>query len=157
MFIFKCRLRQAVRKVLFLGSRRKSREIAIQILYQFEMNRTDIDEGLNLFWGEHKHPDAIVQFADFLVRGVEDKKEEIDNLIVNASANWSFNRINPVDRGILREAIFEFLFCREIPYKVTLNEAIEMGKKFSSEKSGSFINGVLDSVIAKSPDLKKKV
>ncbi len=140
-----------------MGSRRKSREIAIQILYQFEMNRSDLDEGLRLFWDEHKHPDDIVKFADFLVRGVENKKEDIDSLIINASENWSFKRINPVDRGILREAIFEFLFCREIPYKVTINEAIEMGKKFSSEKSGSFINGVLDSVIAKNPELKKKV
>lgn len=140
-----------------MGSRRKSREIAIQILYQFEMNPLDIDEGLNLFWTEHKHPEDISQFADFLVRGVEDKKEEIDNLIINASANWSFKRINPVERGILREAIYEFLFCREIPYKVTLNEAIEMGKKFSSENSGSFINGVLDSVVEKNPELKKKV
>ena len=139
-----------------MGSRRKSREIAIQILYQFEMNSLNIDEGLDLYWSEHPHPKEVSSFAEILVRGVEDNKEEIDSLIINAAANWSFKRINPVDRGILREAIFEFLFCKDIPYKVTLNEAIEMGKKFSSEKSGSFINGILDSVVEKKPDLKKK-
>lgn len=139
-----------------MGSRRKSREVAIQILYQFQMNPLDIDEGLDLYWAEHPHPKEISSFAEFLVRGVENNKVEIDSLIVNASLNWSLKRINPVDRGILREAIFEFIFCGDIPYKVTLNESIEMGKKFSSEKSGSFINGILDSVVEKKPELKKK-
>jgi N utilization substance protein B len=140
-----------------LGTRRKSREIAIQILYQFEMNRTDLDEGLKLFWAEHPNSKEVSGFAEYLVRGVDDNKDEIDSIIVNAASNWSLKRISPVDRGILREAIFEFIFCKDIPYKVTLNEAIEMGKKFSSEKSGSFINGILDSVVEKKPDLKKKV
>jgi N utilization substance protein B len=140
-----------------LGTRRKSREIAIQILYQFEMNRTDLDEGLKLFWAEHSNSKEVSGFAEYLVRGVDDNKDEIDSIIVNAASNWSLKRISPVDRGILREAIFEFIFCGDIPYKVTLNEAIEMGKKFCSEKSGSFINGILDSVVEKKPDLKKKV
>jgi N utilization substance protein B len=140
-----------------LGTRRKSREIAIQILYQFEMNRTDLVEGLKLFWAEHPNSKEVSGFAEYLVRGVDDNKDEIDSIIVNAASNWSLKRISPVDRGILREAIFEFIFCKDIPYKVTLNEAIEMGKKFSSEKSGSFINGILDSVVSKKPDLKKKV
>jgi N utilization substance protein B len=139
-----------------LGTRRKSREIAIQILYQFEMNRTDLDEGLKLFWAEHPNSKEVSGFAEYLVRGVDDNKDEIDSIIVNAASNWSLKRISPVDRGILREAIFEFIFCKDIPYKVSLNEAIEMGKKFSSEKSGSFINGILDSVVEKKPDLKKK-
>ncbi len=140
-----------------MGTRRKSREIAIQILYQFEMNRTDLDDGLKLFWAEHPNSKEVSGFAEYLVRGVDDNKDEIDSIIVNAASNWSLKRISPVDRGILREAIFEFIFCKDIPYKVTLNEAIEMGKKFSSEKSGSFINGILDSVVEKKPDLKKKV
>ena len=139
-----------------MGTRRKSREIAIQILYQFEMNRTDLDEGLKLFWAEHPNSKEVSGFAEYLVRGVDDNKDEIDSIIVNAASNWSLKRISPVDRGILREAIFEFIFCKDIPYKVTLNEAIEMGKKFSSEKSGSFINGILDSVVEKKSDLKKK-
>ena len=140
-----------------MGTRRKSREIAIQILYQFEMNRTDLDEGLKLFWAEHPNSKEVSGFAEYLVRGVDDNKDEIDSVIVNAASNWSLKRISPVDRGILREAIFEFIFCKDIPYKVTLNEAIEMGKKFSSEKSGSFVNGILDSVVEKKPGLKKKV
>ena len=121
------------------------------------MNRTDLDEGLKLFWAEHANSKEVSGFAEYLVRGVDDNKDEIDKIIVNAASNWSLKRISPVDRGILREAIFEFIFCGDIPYKVTLNEAIEMGKKFSSEKSGSFINGILDSVVEKKPDLKKKV
>ena len=140
-----------------MGGRRKSREVAIQILYQFQMNPLDLDEGLGLYWAEYPHPKEISSFAEFLVRGVENNKDEIDSFIINAASNWSLKRISSVDRGILREAIFEFFFCKDIPYKVTLNEAIEMGKKFSSEKSGSFINGILDSVVEKNPDIKKKV
>lgn len=139
-----------------MGNRRKSREIAIQMLYQFEMNASDIDEGINLFFKEHAHPAGVAGFAEVLVRGVCENREEIDRLISGASENWSFKRINPVDLGILRAALFEFFYCEDIPYRVTLNEAIEMGKKFSSEKSGSFINGVLDSVVEKNPKLKKK-
>ena len=103
-----------------LGSRRKSREIAVQILYQFEMNRSDVDEGLKLFFEEHSHPEEIEKFARFLVQGVEARKSEIDRLIIASSENWSFERINPVDRGVLREAIFEFLFCEDIPLPIFL-------------------------------------
>lgn len=139
-----------------MGNRRKSREIAIQILYQFEMNASDVDDGVKLFFAEHVHPAEIADFAEFLVRGVCENRAAIDRRISGASENWSFERINPVDLGILRAAVFEFLFCAEIPYRVTLNEAIEMGKKFSSEKSSAFINGVLDSIVAKEPQLKQK-
>ncbi len=72
-----------------MGTRRKSREIAIQILYQFEMNRTDLDEGIKLFWAEHPNSKEVSNFVEYLVRGVNDNKDEIDSIIVSAASNWS--------------------------------------------------------------------
>ena len=81
-----------------------------------------------------------------LVMGVLDHSQEIDRLIEKYSENWRLERINMIDRAILRMATFELLYCEEIPPKVTLNEAIELGKRFGSEDSGSFINGILDRI-----------
>ena len=79
----------------------------------------------------------------------------IDAIIIDTAQNWSLERIAPIDRNILRAAIYEMLYCKDIPYKVTLNEAIELGKKFGSDQSGAFINGVLDSVADSEIGLKK--
>jgi N utilization substance protein B len=139
-----------------LGRRRKSRELAIQILYQLELNKSDTEYGLQIFWENFHYPDGIKEFTNHLVKGTAEHKEQIDEIITKTAKNWSFSRITPVDRSILREAIFEIFFCPEIPYKVTLNEAIELGKKFGSEKSGAFINGVLDNVIEQNVDINKQ-
>ncbi len=86
------------------------------------------------------------EFAERIVLGVLDHAREIDQLIERFSENWRLDRINLVDRNILRMAIFELLYCNEIPPKVTLNEAIDLGKRYGSEDSGSFINGILDRI-----------
>ena len=132
-------------------SRRKGRSVAVQILYQLEMNAQDIEQALPGFWEQHVHSDDIMAFAERIARGVLQNRESIDALIVDTAKNWSLERIAPIDRNILRTAIYEILYCDDIPYKVTLNEAIELGKKYGCDKSGAFINGVLDSV----PALKK--
>jgi len=137
--------------------RRKSREFAIQILYQIEINKSDAEHALQTFWENYHYPDDIKEFTNHLVKGTSEHKNQIDQMIVKTAKNWSFNRITPVDRNILREAIFEMFYCPDIPYKVTLNEAIELGKKFGSEKSGAFINGVLDNVLDQHSDIKKQV
>jgi len=135
--------------------RRKAREIAVQVLYQLDMNRDDnAEHALQVFWEQYRHTDEVREFATRLVRGAAENREKIDTAITRTSKNWSFNRITPVDRSILREAVFEILFCPDIPYKVTLNEAIELGKKFGSEKSGAFINGVLDNVLESKPGVQ---
>jgi N utilization substance protein B len=127
-------------------SRRKGRSVAVQILYQLEMNGQDIEQNLPVFWEHHVYDDAIRDFAERIARGVLENRQSIDTLIVDTTKNWSLERIAPIDRNILRAAIYEILYCDDIPYKVTLNEAIELGKKYGSDKSGAFINGVLDSV-----------
>jgi len=132
-------------------SRRKGRSVAVQILYQLEMNGQDIEQNLPVFWEHHAHDDAVREFAERIARGVWQNRESIDTIIVDTTRNWSLKRIAPIDRNILRAAIYEILHCEDIPYKVTLNEAIELGKKYGCDKSGAFINGVLDSVA----DVKK--
>jgi len=136
--------------------RRKSRQAVIQVLYQIEMSQDGADQALQLFWENYQKPDGLQDFVAGMVRGVLEHCKELDKVIAKTAANWSFSRLTPVDRSILREAVYEMLHCPDIPYKVTLNEAIELGKKFGSEKSGAFINGVLDNVYKQNPDIQKK-
>lgn len=86
------------------------------------------------------------EFTKRIVLGVMEHRQEIDRLIEERSENWRLNRMTIIDRNILRIAIFELLYCGDIPPKVTLNEAIDLGKRYGSEESGSFINGILDRI-----------
>jgi N utilization substance protein B len=98
-------------------------------------------------WQTHfSSSEGTDEFAERIVLGVLDHAREIDQLIQRFSEHWRLERINLVDRNILRMAIFELLYCDEIPPKVTLNEAIDLGKRYGSEDSGSFINGILDRI-----------
>jgi N utilization substance protein B len=85
-------------------------------------------------------------FFDRLVRGVQENRETIDTVIEQFSSNWKLSRMSCVDRNVLRIAVFELLFCADIPPKVSINEAIDVGKRFGTEESGAFINGILDSI-----------
>jgi len=129
-----------------LGTRRKSREIALQILYLLDVNQGNLEETIENFWRDFRPSEKLKDFTVRIVEGVYSHKKEIDNIIQYYSNNWSINRMTTVDRNILRLAIFEILFCPDIPVKVSLNEAIELGKKFGAEKSAGFINGILDRV-----------
>ncbi|MDY6857003.1 MAG: transcription antitermination factor NusB [Thermodesulfobacteriota bacterium] len=131
-----------------MGGRRKSRELALQVLYQIDISCENGRSALEIFWESFKVPRKSREFSERLVVGVSDHKEDIDNIIGRYSKNWSLKRMPKVDRNILRLSIYELFFCLDIPAKVTINEAIELGKKFGTEKSGSFINGILDSVSA---------
>ncbi len=138
-----------------MGQRRRSREVALQILYQMDMANSSPDEAIPLHYelvlaDEDLHVRASMSvrpFAEHLVRGVHLHRAEIDQIIVSASENWRLDRMSIVDRNILRIALFEMLYCPDVPPKASINEAIDIGKKFGSEDSGAFINGVLDHVL----------
>jgi N utilization substance protein B len=127
-----------------LGKRRRSREIALQILYQMEVNLRDPQETIELFWRSFSSTEEVKQFATRIVEGVYRQKEAIDTLIDKYSEHWRLDRMDWVDRNILRMGVYELMYCDDIPINVALNEAIDLGKKFGSEESGAFINGILD-------------
>ncbi|HMK76760.1 MAG TPA: transcription antitermination factor NusB [Thermodesulfobacteriota bacterium] len=129
-----------------MGRRRKSREFALQVLYQLNITKEDATRALTQFQ-EHFSPNGDVdEFLKRLVLGVLEHCQELDRLIEQYLENWRLDRINWIDRNILRMALFELLYCEEIPPKVTINEAIDLGKRYGSEGSGSFINGILDRI-----------
>jgi N utilization substance protein B len=130
-----------------MGIRRKARECALQILYQRDITRQNSDEVEAGF--ELKYPVAVQSFAMELVNGTLGNLGEIDGSIAEASDNWDLSRMSFIDRNILRLAVFEIRFRDDIPFKVSINEAIELGKKFGSDQSGNFINGILDRIVVK--------
>ena len=134
-----------------MSVRRRAREIALQVLYQLEISQGDPAEVLNLYWENFRPSPKAREFCQKLVEGVRRSQEKIDPFIEENSENWSLKRMAAVDRNILRLATFELLYCPEIPFKATLNEAIELGKKFGSEDSGAFINGILDKIHSSLP------
>jgi N utilization substance protein B len=128
-----------------MGTRRQSREFAMQALFDMDMSNDDSEERLDLFCRNFEPPQNVMPFLIKLCRGVIRHKLEIDSLIDRFSSNWKIDRISCVDRNVMRIAIFEMLHCDDIPAKVSINEAIDVGKKFGTEESGAFINGILDS------------
>ncbi len=129
-----------------MGRRRKSRESALQVLYQLNITKQEAAAVVTQF-EEHFLPDGMADgFVKRLVHGVLEHRLELDGLIEQYSEHWRIDRIDVIDRNILRMALFELLYCQDIPPKVTINEAIDLGKRFGSEDSGSFINGILDRV-----------
>jgi N utilization substance protein B len=129
-----------------LGKRRKSRESALQVLYQLDITKQEGPKAITQWEAHFSSSEGNDAFAERIVLGVLDHAREIDQLIERFSENWRLDRMSFVDRNILRMAIFELLYCNEIPPKVTLNEAIDLGKRYGSEDSGSFINGILDRI-----------
>ena len=136
-----------------MGNRRKARECALQILYSLEFTEVEdralsrwIDAYWSVFTDASQEAPDIREYMDRLVRGVRGQFNELDTLIQSASNNWKLDRMALVDRNILRLAAFELLELSDIPPKVSLNEAIEIGKRYGTEDSGSFINGILDKI-----------
>jgi N utilization substance protein B len=129
-----------------MGNRRKSRELAIQALFFMDMNDRFAEEKLSLFCENFLPSSQIRPFFLNLVRGVSSARAEIDVLIERFSNNWKISRMSGVDRNIMRVAVFEMLCCKDIPCKVSINEAIDLGKKFGTDESGAFVNGILDSI-----------
>ena len=129
-----------------MGSRRKSREMAVQVLYQMDVNKIETRLAVPYFRELVESDSDALAFTEELVRGFETHKREIDKLLQRHSKNWRLDRMAWVDRNVLRLAAYELMFKKETPPKVVINEAIDLGKKFGSSESGSFINGILDSI-----------
>jgi N utilization substance protein B len=129
-----------------MGSRRKSRELAMQALFFMDKCHDKSEEVLESFRDNFKPSEDILPFFYRLIRGVISFEADIDAIIEQFSNNWKIYRMSCVDRNIMRIAVYELAWCNDIPYKVSINEAIDIGKKYGTDESGPFINGILDSV-----------
>lgn len=130
-----------------MGTRRKSRELALQMLFQSDMGKQNADQVTKTFWAERRDLDNSVRgFAEDIFRIATDRSDEIDRLIERHAEHWRMERMAAVDRNILRAGVAEFIGFPKTPKPVVINEALEIARRFSSPESVQFINGVLDSV-----------
>ena len=154
-----------------MGKRREARERAVQFLFQYDLNSPEnLDEALAIFWESQRQPvleadkaksswgepaplpppssdeAALRLFAEPLIRGTIEHRAECDEIIKKHARNWDINRMAAVDRNILRLAIYEMMHRLDIPPIVSINEAVDIAKKFSTQDSGKFVNGILDKV-----------
>jgi transcription antitermination protein NusB len=129
-----------------MGARRKGRELAVQALYQIELGGESSGAALRLFW---EHADASSRAKEFgatLVAGVREQQQKLDELITQASEHWRLDRLSRVDRNVLRIAAYELSESRNVPTSVAINEAIEIARRFGTEESATFVNGILDQI-----------
>ncbi len=130
-----------------MGTRRKSRELCLQMLFQWDMGKQTPDQVRKTFWAERTEVDEETRgFADDIFRVATERQTEIDELIQKHAQHWRMERMAAVDRNVLRTGVAEFLGHHETPRPIVINEALEIARKFSSPESVQFINGVLDSV-----------
>ena len=130
-----------------MGTRRKSRELVLQMLFQADMGRQTPDQVRHTFWsGHHSLEPDVREFAEDLFRVASDRSEQIDQLIATHAEHWRMERMAAVDRNLLRADVAELLGFPDTPRAVVINEALEIARKFSTPESVQFINGVLDSV-----------
>jgi transcription antitermination factor NusB len=137
-----------------VDKRTKARELAMQALYQLDVQGSELLGRLyDDFLVEAEKNDFVRKLAFDWTREAWENIQQCDKLITDSTIRWQFSRLSPVDKSILRLAVYQLKFCPDIPPKVVINEAIELAKKFSTEKSGSFVNGVLDAVLKKLENL----
>ncbi|MEK6665871.1 MAG: transcription antitermination factor NusB [candidate division NC10 bacterium] len=130
-----------------MGKRRKAREVALQFLYQLDLRgEADPAPSSEEFWSRHPVDPEVRVFCEVLVRGTMLHRQKIDELITQYALHWDLERMAVVDRNILRAGIFELLWTTDVPPKVAINEAIEVAKKFGTQESSRFINGILDRI-----------
>ncbi|HEX9636044.1 MAG TPA: transcription antitermination factor NusB [Acidobacteriota bacterium] len=129
-----------------MGSRRKGRELALKILYQKEARGAELAITLASFWSQNPVDSETRAFAERLAEGVIEHSAEIDELITASAHHWRLDRMYAIDRNLLRLAVFELVYELETPPKVVINEAIEVAKRYGTQKSPHFVNGVLDGV-----------
>ena len=127
-----------------MTKRRQAREWAVQLLFQLDLNPSELDEAMEGFWQDKTPDEATKQFTEELVRGVRGNLDKIDGALKQYAENWDVARMGNVDRNVMRLALFEMIFREDIPAVVSINEAVDIVKYFSSNESGRFVNGVLD-------------
>jgi len=138
------------------GGRRRSREAALQALFFMDLNPAySVDTALALFLENFPVPEGSQAYFRHLVQGVWENKKAVDRLIRRSTEHWRLERMSTVDRNILRIGVFELVYCPDIPPRVAINEAIDLGKRFGNEESGAFINGILDRVFAEQAGKKE--
>lgn len=129
-----------------MKKRSRARELALQVLYQVDLRGPEVLAEANSFIRTEERDLATCEFALRLVDGVREHREELDRAIQAVAQNWEIGRMAVIDRNVLRLATYELLHCTDIPPKVSINEAIELGKRYSTQNSGGFINGILDKI-----------
>ncbi len=129
-----------------MGARTRARESALQALFFMDLHEEMTEEMLDRFCDNYTPPARGMQFFFELVRGIFAEQERIDRIIETCSDNWKVSRMAYVDRNVLRIGIYEMLYRPDIPDKVAINEAINLGKKYGTEETGAFVNGILDRV-----------
>lgn len=132
-----------------MRKRSRSREFALQILYQIDITHDSPDNALENFWQSHldeQIDEGIKSFTAELISGAKDNLQEIDKKISQYATNWQLERMAVVDRNIMRIGCFELMFREDIPPKVSINEAVELAKKYSGPEAGKFVNAILDKV-----------
>jgi len=129
-----------------VGQRRRARELAVQFLYQIDTTGEELELALEKFSVAFGLSEKAADFFLDLVRGVSQNRAGLDEMIQEHAHNWRLDRMSKVDRNILRLAAFELLKRPEIPAKVSINEAVDLGKRFGTDESGAFVNGVLDAI-----------
>ncbi|MHC4571604.1 MAG: transcription antitermination factor NusB [Planctomycetota bacterium] len=129
--------------------RTRARELAIQGLYQLDVQGSDLLEFLGEFFIENEPDDSVRKLALDWTRGAWENLAQCDELIVASTIKWQLSRLAIVDKSILRLSVYQLKFCPDIPHRVVINEAIELAKKFGTDKSPAFVNGVLDAVLKK--------
>ena len=154
-----------------MRKRTRSREFALQILYQMDVSDAPVKDALEDFWKDRtdlelkenekdvleldKKDPEVRLYAEKIVKGVLDGLEKIDPLVEKYAENWSMMRMAYVDRNILRLAAYEILYCEDIPVKVAINEAVELAKRYGEADSSKFVNGILDHIAKTEHPLKK--
>lgn len=126
--------------------RTRARELAVQFLFQLDLRGDEVIGSLHEFIEGETDDKDVQEFAARLILGAKGRQEDTDRCLQQVARNWDLSRMAALDRNVLRMAVFELLHCPDIPPKVTINEAIEIGKKYSTSNSGAFINGILDRV-----------
>jgi len=130
-----------------MGARRKARELALQMLYQHDLSGNSPEAIVGSFEDLQKSKSNTREFATRIFRGTVDHLAEIDEMIVAQADNWRLSRMAVVDRNIIRMSVYEFLHEHDTPKLVIIDEAIEIAKKFGTQKSSQFINGILDGIL----------
>lgn len=127
-----------------MSGRHEGRTLAVQFLFQRDINTGDLDDALKQFWSDHPVSAKVRSFAEDLIRGVEAHREGLDRRLQGYADHWDLHRMGGVDRNVMRVALFEMMHRPDIPPVVSINEAVELAKELSSDESGRFVNGILD-------------
>lgn len=140
-----------------MGRRRKAREETLRILFRLEFENKQIEKTLNQYWESKKTTEEIKEYSTWLVKGIISDQAKIDNIIQQVSEHWRISRMALVDRNILRMAVFELLYEKNIAPAIIINEAIEIAKKYSGDEAATFVNGILDAIRKNLKDIKKSL